>query len=100
MQMFHSIGSTKSYSLLGMFGHIDLTTGTDAPYPDVGLYIADCPSGGHDAIALDYRTCGPKGEPSVVHVDQDRKYAITPLAKTFAAFVCGLKNADAFPIAE
>ena len=29
-------------------------------YPDIGIYFGNCPSGGHDMIALDYRTCGPK----------------------------------------
>lgn len=31
-------------------------------YPDIGIYFGSCPSGGHDMIALDYRTCGPKVE--------------------------------------
>jgi hypothetical protein len=29
-------------------------------YPNIGIYFGNCPSGGHDMIALDYRTCGPK----------------------------------------
>jgi hypothetical protein len=59
-------------------------------YPALGVYIADCPSGGHDMVALDYRTCGPTGEPPVVHVDQEWGYAVTVLAPSFAAFVRGL----------
>lgn len=100
MNAFWSIGETKMHSILGMLGHVDYISGSDAPYPDIGLYIADCPSGGHDAIALDYRACGPKGEPSVVHVDQDYNYKITKLASSFADFIRGLKGPGAFPIEE
>jgi len=56
-------------------------------YPDIGIYFADCPSAGHDMIALDYRS---PGEPTVVHVDQEVDYRITTLAPTFAAFITGL----------
>ncbi|MET7277062.1 SMI1/KNR4 family protein [Kribbella sp. NPDC005582] len=56
-------------------------------YPDIGIYFADCPSAGHDMIALDYRS---PGEPRVVHVDQEVDYRITNLAPTFAAFITGL----------
>ena len=47
-------------------------------------------------IMLDYRACGPKGEPRVVHVDQDRDYKITPLARTFEVFIRGLRDESAF----
>ena len=29
------------------------------------MAICDCPSAGHDMIFLDYRACGPQGEPAV-----------------------------------
>jgi hypothetical protein len=45
---------------------------------------------------LDYRACGPQGEPAVVHVDQEDDYRITPLAPSFEAFVRGLVPESAF----
>lgn len=61
-------------------------------YPAIGVTICDCPSAGHDMIFLDYRKCGPQGEPAVVHIDQESDYHITPLANTFEAFIRGLVN--------
>lgn len=67
-------------------------------YPNIGIYFGNCPSGGHDMFAFDYRTCGPKGEPSVVHVDQENKtpYKITYVAPTFGAFLQALQPESAF----
>jgi len=63
-------------------------------YPDIGIYIADCPSAGHDMIALDYQSAG---QPRVVHVDQEVGYRITPLAPDFATVLNGLVPEDDFP---
>lgn len=41
-------------------------------------------------VMLDYRKCGPRGEPAVVHVDQEMDYRVTKLAPDFATFVRGL----------
>ncbi|GIJ56535.1 SMI1/KNR4 family protein [Virgisporangium aurantiacum] len=41
---------------------------------------------GHTWVALDYRACGPAGEPSVVYVDADFEREV-PLAPDFRAFV-------------
>ena len=69
----------------------------DWGYPALGVCFADTPSAGHDMIALDYRFCGPEGDPSVVHVDQEADYAVTELAVTFADFVNGLVEENTFP---
>lgn len=65
-------------------------------YPAIGVYFADTPSAGHDMIALDYRECGPDGEPSVVHVDEEVGFAVTPLAPTYEEFVAGLVREATF----
>jgi hypothetical protein len=92
----YSIGSRKTYSLCGEVGNTVLLE--KAGYPPIGVYFADCPSGGHDMICLDYRKCGPNGEPSVVHVDQEWNYRITFLAETFESFIRGLSSEEAFEI--
>lgn len=58
-------------------------------YPDYGVYICDCPSAGFDLILLDYRYCGPDGEPSVAYVNIETDEIIT-LAPDFPTFVQGL----------
>ena len=54
------------------------------------IYFADTPSAGHDLLALDYRECGPGGEPRVVHVDQEAGHVVTPMAPSFGDFLDGL----------
>ena len=63
-------------------------------YPDIGVYFADCPSAGHDMVCLDYRACGPDGEPQVVHVDQGDDYRTVVVAPTFEDFIRGLYEED------
>lgn len=96
MTGFLSIGATKRYSLYGSLGSQFMMD--EWGYPHLGIYFADCPSAGHDMLCLDYRLCGRSGEPRVVHVDQERDFAITDLAESFHAFVRGLESADAFPL--
>lgn len=91
-----SIGRTNTYSLCGELGSPFMIDGWE--YPPIGIYFADCPSGGHDMLCLDYRACGPEGEPSVVHVDQEWDYAITQVAENFEAFIRGLESEDAFEL--
>lgn len=47
-------------------------------------------------VCLDYRTCGPTGEPQVVHVDQEWEYKIVFVAENFEAFIRGLEDDSAF----
>lgn len=61
-------------------------------YPPIGIYFGNCPSGGHDMIALDYRKCGPKGEPTVVHVDQEDDFEVRPISNTFVDFIRELQK--------
>ena len=50
---------------------------------------------GHYWIALDYRRCGPAGEPSVWWIDTEVDESLE-LAPSFAAFVDGLVSAERF----
>lgn len=81
-------------AILGVGGDqgIDSTSGLGSPdlvrewgYPDVGVVICDTPSAGHDTVMLDYRACGPGGDPSVVYVDEDRVPRL--VAPSFEAFI-------------
>ena len=89
---FYAIGEDTTYSLLGGFGSRFRIE--DWNYPDIGVYIADTPTAGHDMIALDYRFCGPEGEPAVVHVAQEDWFAITFVAKDFETFINGLETPE------
>ena len=91
---FLSIGWDKTYSLCGRLGSRFMME--EWGYPDIGIAICDCPSAGHDMVFLDYRECGPQGEPKVVHIDQEDDYYITPLADSFEAFIRGLVDEDDF----
>lgn len=82
-------------ALLGIGGE----RGIDAPfgseylirewgYPAIGIVIAEMPSGGHDAVMLDYRAGGQ--EPAVVYVDEDR--IPRPLAPSFADLIAALRD--------
>jgi hypothetical protein len=94
MTGFLSIGNTKRFSLCGAFGSDFMIE--EWGYPAIGVYFADCPSGGHDMLCLDYSACGPSGEPRIVHVDQEIDYAITHVAGSFESFVRGLVASEMF----
>ena len=84
------IGREKRCSLCGELGSQFMID--EWEYPAIGVAICDCPSAGHDMIFLDYRACGPQGEPAVVHVDQENDYKITHLADSFEEFIRGLEH--------
>ena len=61
-------------------------------YPDVGVWIGMTPSGGHEAIMLDYTECGPQGEPRVIYADvetEDGEPYVVILARDFETFIQG-----------
>lgn len=90
----YAIGGDNRYSLLGKCG--TRFWEQEWGYPPLGVYFADCPSGGHDMVCLDYRACGPTGEPQVVHVDQEWDYRIVLVAENFEAFIRGLEHDSDF----
>lgn len=92
------IGRTKMYSLCGSLGSRFMIS--EWGYPDIGIFICDCPSAGHDMVMLDYSNCGPGGEPEVVHIDQEWDYKKTFLAKDFETFIRGLVSEDVYDISE
>ena len=89
-----AIGDGKPGSLCGKRGSQFMMD--EWGYPAIGVYFADCPSAGHDMLCLDYRACGPTGEPAVVHVDQESDFGITLVAPTFESFIRGLEGDEAF----
>ncbi len=84
----YGIDGGKKYSLLGEMGNEFWIS--KVKYPPIGVVVADTISGGHDMIFLDYRECGPTGEPKVVRVDQEGDYSITLLADNFGDFIKNL----------
>ena len=84
----YGIDRDKKYSLLGEMGNEFWIS--KVKYPPIGIVVADTISGGHDMIFLDYRECGPTGEPKVVRVDQEGDYSITLLADNFGDFIKNL----------
>ena len=63
-------------------------------YPQIGVVLCEMPSGGHDAVMLDYSECGGDGEPAVAYVDEDR--VPRRIADSFAEFVRGLVDCSKF----
>lgn len=61
-------------------------------YPEIGVVICDMPSGGHDAVMLDYSESGPEGEPTVAYIDEDRRPQ--RIASSFSEFIFRLTACD------
>lgn len=89
-----AIGRTATWSLLGDLGSPFMQA--EWGYPDIGVCFADTPTAGHSEFMLDYRACGPKGEPAVVIVDQEADYRISFVAPDFATFIRGLVPEEVF----
>jgi len=83
------IGKEKPNTICGSYGTKFMVE--EWGYPDIGVAICDCFSAGHEMIFLDYRECGPKGEPKVSYVDQEWDYEITIIADSFEEFIGALK---------
>lgn len=94
----YAIGRTAEYSLAGQLGAKFMIEKWG--YPPIGVGIADTPAGGHELIMLDYRTCGKRGEPQVVYVDQEADYSIVAVASDFETFIRGLVEESEYDTAE
>jgi hypothetical protein len=94
----YAIGRTAKYSLAGELGPKFMVE--EWGYPPIGIGIADTPAGGHEAIMLDYRTCGKRGEPQVVYVDQEDDYRIVVVAPDFETFIRGLVEETEYDTAD
>ena len=90
LEGFFSLGETATFSILGDFGSSFWIEEWD--YPNIGVYICDTSSGGHDMICLDYSKNNK--EPEVVQVDQSKNYKVTFLAKNFEEFILNLEDKE------
>ncbi|MCA1537295.1 SMI1/KNR4 family protein [Bradyrhizobium sp. NBAIM03] len=93
-----ALGRTSTYSLAGKFGAKFMIE--EWGYPPIGVGIADTPAGGHELIMLDYRSCGKRGEPQVVYVDQEDDCRIVVVAPDFETFIRGLVEESEYDTAE
>ena len=91
-----AIGKTADSSLCGIDGSNFWME--EWGYPDIGIYFADTPTAGHDMFCLDYRECGPNGEPKVAHVHQEGNYKTTLIADSFELFIRGLEPKSNFNV--
>jgi hypothetical protein len=63
-------------------------------YPAIGVEIA---SEGHSDVMLDYKACGPRGEPRVAWVEERRRgWEIKTIAPDFTTFRDGLLAIEAW----
>lgn len=93
IESIHGVDNTKMYSLYGESGTKFWIN--EWGYPDIGVVIGeDLYAHAHCLFFLDYSDCGPKGEPCVVYISQERNYEITYLADNFALFVQGLMPSE------
>lgn len=82
----------KSTSLCGASGNTSLIKRLG--YPKIGVAIAYAPQAKEGLVFLDYRECGPEGEPKVVFVERENDFAIKPLADNFEEFISNLVSEE------
>ena len=93
MRMLYQITTKDSFCAInGEYGTKFLIE--DWGYPDIGVAIGVGFFGEHELFFLDYRACGPQGEPKVSHVDQECNYRITVLAENFEEYIRKLVKSD------
>lgn len=86
------LGIGGAWGIDSSAGHGSANMIDEWDYPKIGVVICDMPSGGHDAVMLDYSQCGPEGEPAVAYVDEDR--IPREVAKSFDDLLQGLVACD------
>lgn len=84
------IGSDAPCSLSGRFGSRFLIR-SRRHNPDIGVAVCNTTLPGRALVFLDYRKCGPKGEPSVTYSDAMTGLEM-PLARNFESFILGLED--------
>ena len=84
------IGSDAPCSLCGRFGSRFLIN-SRRHNPEIGVAVCNTTLPGRALVFLDYRKCGPKGEPCVTYSDAMTGLEM-PLARDFESFVLGLED--------
>lgn len=84
------IGDEVPYSLCGRFGSEFLLEGHES-LKTAGIALMNSISPSRAMLMLDYRKCGPDGEPEVLYVNLETKEE-TVIARNFETFIRGLKT--------
>jgi SMI1/KNR4 family protein SUKH-1 len=92
IRAIHGVGGNQGIDAAGGRGSAGMIA--EWGYPAIGVVICAMPSGGHDAIMLDYSESGPFSEPAVAYVDEDR--VPRRIAASFDEFLTMLVPCDRF----
>ncbi len=87
------IGREPPYSLCGRFGSAFLID-SRRHNKNIGIAICNTTLPGRALVFLDYRKCGPNGEPCVTYADALDGTELV-LARNFTSFILGLQVNDA-----
>lgn len=92
IQVTHLLGIDReiAYSLCGRFGSKFLLEDKGG-LETAGIAFANCISPTRAILILDYRTCGPDGEPCVTYINS-QTHEESVIAPNFEIFVRGLKT--------